>query len=74
MNWDKDVLLGAIGAVKDILARVNSKRMISFFVLLWFLTSATDHESKALGFVAWCILVWLLIRFPGGDSLTKEGK
>jgi hypothetical protein len=74
MNWDKDVLLGAINAVKDILGRINSKRMISFFVLLWFLTSSTDGDSKLLGVGAWGVLILVLIKYPGGDSLTKESK
>jgi len=67
MNWDKDVLLKIVGLFE----RINSKRMLSHFVLLIFLASSADLDAKLLGVATWLILILTLIRYPGGDSLGK---
>lgn len=70
MNWDKDVLLKIVGLFE----RINSKRMISHFVLLAFLATGADFSSKLLGVGTWLILLLTLIRYPGGDALAKADK
>ena len=68
MNWDKDVLLKIVGLFE----RVNSKRMVSHFVLLLFLWASGGPHAVMYGVATWLVLVLTLIRHPGGDSLTKE--
>lgn len=70
MNWDKDVLLRIVGLFE----RVNSKRMVSHFVLLLFLWATGGPDALLLGVGTWLVLVLTLIKHPGGDSLTKDGK
>lgn len=70
MNFDKDVMLKIVALFE----RVNSKRMVSHFVLLLFLWACGGPNAMAFGVVTWLILVLTLIKHPGGDSLTKEGK
>lgn len=67
MNWDKDVLLKIVGLFE----RVNSKRMVSHFVLLWFLWACGGPDAMLLGVGTWLVLVLTLICYPGGDTLTK---
>lgn len=69
---DPQVMIKAIEAIQTILGRINSKRIISFFAYLYFLTQVLNPLAMWLGTAAWAFLIIALWRNPGGDKLNAN--
>lgn len=71
---DPQVLIQAIQAAKEILGRINSKRLMTFFGFLLFLVYVEPNTYKmGLGSIAFLITIYMVWKNPGNaDSL--DGK
>lgn len=69
---DKEFLIACVDMVKDILGRVNSKRLISYFAFLAFLSTDPEPHNAYLAAGAFTLALILFMIKPKSSGLGND--